>query len=256
MIPTPPSTTEMRAEGVALTSPSGLARLGRRDFGLIGALFLVFVLVLGFGWLAEEVMEGDTARFDLAVITALRTPGDLTDPLGPPWVEEMGRDVTALGSFSFLGFLFAATAGYLLLIRKRGLALLMTAAVLGGTVVSTLLNYGIDRPRPDFPHTARVFTPGFPSGHATLATITFLTLGALLTRVNADGRVKAYFMALAVFLTVMVGLSRMYLGVHYPSDVIAGWCVGGAWAVLCWTIALWFQRRGEVEQPGPAGFPG
>jgi undecaprenyl-diphosphatase len=221
--------------------------------GAAGAV-AILVLVIGFGWLAEEVMEKDTARFDLAVITALRTPGDLTDPLGPPWVEEMGRDVTALRSFSFLGFLFAATAGYLLLIRKRGLALLMTAAVLGGMVVSTLLKYGIDRPRPDFPHTARVFTPGFPSGLATLATITFLTLGVLLTRVNTDRRVKTYFMALAVFLTIMVGLSRMYLGVHYPSDVLAGWCVGGAWAVLCWTIALWLQRRGDVEQPGTTPF--
>ncbi|MGU3404687.1 phosphatase PAP2 family protein [Methylobacterium brachiatum] len=250
MTPTRPHPAGVRTDGVALPSPSRLARLGRRDFGLIGALFLALAFVIAFGWLAEEVIEGDTAQFDLAVITALRTPGDLADPLGPPWVEEMGRDVTALGSFSFLGFLFAATAGYLLLIRKRGLALLMTAAVLGGTVVSTLLKYGIDRPRPDFPHTARVFTPGFPSGHATLATITFLTLGVLLTRVNADRRVKAYFMTLAVFLTIMVGLSRMYLGVHYPSDVLAGWCVGGAWAVLCWTVALWLQRRGEVEQPG------
>ena len=59
---------------------------------------------------------------------------------------------------------------------------------------------------------------------------------------------------MAVFLTIMVGLSRMYLGVHYPSDVLAGWCVGGAWAVLCWTIALWLQRRGDVEQPGTTPF--
>ena len=136
-----------RPETGASSQPSRLARLGRRDFGVVGALFLVVVLVIGFGLLAEEVMEGDTARFDLAVITALRTPGNLADPLGPPWVEEMGRDVTALGSFTFLGFLFAATLGYLLLIRKRGLALLVSAAILGGTLVSTLLKYGIDRPR-------------------------------------------------------------------------------------------------------------
>lgn len=244
-----------RPETGASSQPSRLARLGRRDFGVVGALFLVVVLVIGFGLLAEEVMEGDTARFDLAVITALRTPGNLADPLGPPWVEEMGRDVTALGSFTFLGFLFAATLGYLLLIRKRGLALLVSAAILGGTLVSTLLKYGIDRPRPDFPHTARVFTPGFPSGHATLATITFLTLGALLTRVNIDRRVKVYFMSLAVFLTIIVGLSRMYLGVHYPSDVAAGWCVGSAWAVLCWTVAFWLQQQGQVEGPGNYNAP-
>lgn len=231
----------------AAEDTSRWARLGRLDFGLIGALFLVFVLAAGFGLLAEEVMEGDTARFDLATITAMRTPGDLADPLGPPWVEEMGRDVTALGSYSFLGFVLVAAVIYLVLIRKRGLAWLMAACVLGGMALSTLLKYGIDRPRPDFPHTARVFTPGFPSGHATLSTIVFLTLGALLARAEPDPRIKTFLVGVAVFLTVMVGLSRMYLGVHYPSDVIAGWCIGSAWALLCWTVALWLQRRGQVE---------
>ena len=138
----------------------------------------------------------------------------------------------------------------MLLVRKRAHALLMAVAVLGGTVISTLLKLGFDRPRPDIPHAARVFTASFPSGHAMLSAVTFLTLGALLTRVNADRRVKAYFMVLAVFLTIIVGLSRLYLGVHYPSDVLAGWCVGAAWAVLCWSGVLWLQQHGDVEPPG------
>jgi len=234
---------------------SSLARLGRREIGLIAALFIVAALILGFGLLAEEVMEGDTASFDQTVILAFRTGGNPADPIGPAWLEEAGRDVTALGSFAFLGFVFAAAVGYLLLVRKRGLALLMVVAVLGGTALSTLLKMGFDRPRPDIPHAARVFTASFPSGHATLSTVTFLTLGALLSRVNADPRVKAYFMFLAVFLTIAVGLSRLYLGVHYPSDVLAGWCVGAAWAVLCWTVALRLQQRGKVEPPGASSRP-
>lgn len=237
-------------------TPSLLARIGQRDFGLAAGAFLVVALLLGFGLLADEVVEGGTARFDVAVLTALRTGKDLTTPIGPAWVQETGRDITALGSFVFLGFLSAATVGYLLLIRKRGLAMLMAASVLGGAIASTLLKYGIDRPRPDFPNAVRVFTPGFPSGHATLATVTFLTLGALLTRVKADRRVKSYLMGLSVFLTVAVGLSRIYLGVHYPSDVLAGWCVGTAWAVLCWTLALWLQSRGEIEPEGAEAGPG
>lgn len=222
----------------------------RNEIWLIVAVLVVGGLILGFAVLAEEVLEGDTSGFDLAVIMALRSGGDPADPIGPAWLEEMGRDVTAFGSFAFLGFVFAATVGYLLLIRKRALALLMAVAVLGGVIISTILKLGFDRPRPDIPHAARVFTASFPSGHATLSAITFMTLGALLTRVNVDQRVKAYFVAMAVFLTVMVGLSRLYLGVHYPTDVFAGWCVGAAWAILCWTGARWLQLRGDVEPPG------
>ncbi|MDN3564628.1 phosphatase PAP2 family protein [Paeniroseomonas aquatica] len=235
---------------VARLPASLTSRLGRREVGLLVAFLVVAALLLGFGMLAEEVLEGDTSAFDSAVILALRAAGNPADPIGPPWFEEMGRDVTALGSFVFLGFVLAAVVGYLMLIQKRGAALLMAVAVLGGAMVSTLLKLGFDRPRPDIVHTARVFTASFPSGHATLSAVTFLTIGALLTRLTIDGRVKVYFMGLAVFLTVMVGLSRLYLGVHYPTDVLAGWCVGSAWAILCWSGALWLQRRGTVEPAG------
>lgn len=236
-----------------LASPT---RLGRDEIGLIAALFVVAAFILGFGLLAEEVMEGDTSGFDRAVIMAFRTAGSPADPIGPPWLEEMGRDVTGLGSFAFLGFVFLAVVGYLLLVGKRGLAILMAVAVLGGVAVSTALKLGFERTRPDIPHAARVFTASFPSGHATLSAITFLTLGAVLARTTADRQVKAYFISLAVFLTVLVGLSRLYLGVHYPSDVLAGWCVGAAWAILCWTGALWLQRRGDVEPPEPSAHAG
>ncbi len=240
-----------------ITNPiNRLARLGRKEIGALAALLVIAGLILVFGYLAEEVLEGDTSKFDTNILMAFRTSGNPADPLGPPWLEEMGRDVTALGSFAFLGFLSAAVVGYLLLIRKRAAAALMTASVLGGVLISTLLKLSFDRARPEVPHTARVFTASFPSGHATLSAITFLTLGALLTRIETDRRVKAYFMGLAVFLTIMVGLSRLYLGLHYPTDVLAGWCVGAAWAMVCWIVALWLQQRGQVEPPNPVGVEG
>jgi len=227
---------------------SFVAWLGRREVGLIAALFVAAALVLGFGLLADEVVEGDTADFDHAVASAFRSAGDSNDPIGPVWLEEVGRDVTSLGSFAFLGFLSLAVASYLLLIRQVALAALMAVAVLGGMAISSLLKVGFDRPRPDVPHLARVFTASFPSGHAMLSAIVFLTLGALLARVSPDRRVKTYFVGLAVFLTVAVGVSRVYLGVHYASDVLAGWCVGAAWSLLCWTGALWLQR-GKSDPP-------
>ncbi|MBN9218357.1 MAG: phosphatase PAP2 family protein [Mesorhizobium sp.] len=231
------------------SNPSLLTRLGGNEIWPVAAVLVAGCLVLTFGLLAEEVLEGDTSRFDMTVLMALRSGGNPANPIGPAWLGEMGRDVTSLGSFAFLGFIFAATVGYLLLIRKRGQAVLMTVAVLGGVGISTLLKIGFDRPRPDIQHAVRVFTASFPSGHATLSTITFLTLGALLTRANTDRRIKFYFVTLAVFLTIMVGLSRVYLGVHYPTDVLAGWCVGAAWAILCWTGASWLQQRGALEPP-------
>ena len=208
---------------------------------LILAFLLVAGLILGFGLLADEVIEGDTAGFDRAVLVALRS-ADGTSPVGPAWLQEMGRDVTALGSLVFLAFVSVATVGYLLMIRKRSYALLVTISVIGGELISTALKIAFDRSRPDIPSTVRVFTASFPSGHAMLSAVTFLTLGALLARTQKDTRLKAYFVAIAVFLTVVVGLSRLYLGVPYPSDVLAGWCVGSAWAVSCWSVAFWLER--------------
>ena len=228
---------------------SRLATLGAHEVGALVAVFLSTGLILVFGAIAEEVVEGDTHHLDMAVLLAFRAPGDPTDPIGPGWVQEMVRDLTALGSYAFIITVVVAATGYLLLVRKWALAILMVAAVAGGVLMSNLLKMGFGRPRPDLEHAARVFTPSFPSGHAMLSAVTFLTLGALLTRANVDWRVKAYFLALAVLLTIIVGVSRVYLGVHYPSDVIAGWCVGSAWALLCWALALWLQGRGTVELP-------
>ena len=215
----------------------------RRELLLIAAFAVVAGLILGFGLLTEEVLEGDTAAFDRVVVTALRSNGDMGDPVGPAWVEEFARDVTALGSYAFLGFLTFGVIGYLLLTRRPGLAALVAAAVLGGVLISSALKVMFDRARPDLPTTVKVFTASFPSGHATLSAISFLTLGALLAQASPDSRLKAYFAVLAIILTMAVGISRVYLGVHFASDVLAGWCIGSAWALLCWTVAHWLRTR-------------
>lgn len=232
---------------VAGRDPSPLARIvdGLRHGStwFIGAGLLVACLCLMFGVLAEEVLEGETNAFDLAIMSALRSPANAAVPFGPPWLQEAARDVTSIGSVVFLGFVLLATVGYLLLIQKRALAVLMSISVLGGELLSTILKKGFDRPRPAIPHVTQVFTASFPSGHAMLSAITFLTVGALLARANADPRLKLYFLVLAVFLTVAVGASRVYLAVHYPTDVLAGWCIGFGWAILCWTVALWLEQN-------------
>jgi undecaprenyl-diphosphatase len=130
----------------------------------------------------------------------------------------------------------------------------MLGSVLSGLAVNSLLKYAFARPRPDVvPPTVEVFTASFPSGHAALSAITYLTLAAILGRTQPAVSVRIYFIVLAAFVTGLVGVSRVYLGVHYPTDVLAGWCVGAAWALGCWALMSWLQSRGGVEPPEPPG---
>ena len=133
--------------------------------------------ILGFAELAEEMVEGDTNAFDRKLIVAMRNPQDISDPLGPKWVEEMGRDFTALGGVGILTLLTLASAGFLVLDDKRRSAAFLLVAVAGGLLLSVALKSGFDRPRPDLvPHGSYVYTTSFPSGHAMMSTVTFLTL--------------------------------------------------------------------------------
>lgn len=222
---------------------------GRRiELPVLAALGLGAAAVWAFIELADEVLEGTVDGIDRWLLLALRDPADPREPLGPGWFHEMARDFTALGSTAVLGLVTAAAAGFLLLDRKRHAALAVLAAVLGGQLISTLLKMGFDRPRPDLvPHGALVYTASFPSGHSMMAAVTYLTLGALLASVHASWRVKLYFLGIAVAITLLVGVSRVYLGVHWPSDVAGGWTVGAAWAALCWLAMRRLQRQGAVE---------
>ena len=224
------------------------AWVGAREAGTLAAL----LLAAGGAWLfleiADEVLEGATASVDEQVLLMLRVPADSSDPLGPPWVEDLARDITGLGGAAVLTLLTAASAGFLALQRMRHLALYLLAAVASGTLVSTLLKIGFDRPRPDLvPHGQIVYTSSFPSGHSMLSAVAFLTLGALLASGQTNFRLRAYLIGVAVFLTVLVGVSRVYLGVHWPTDVLAGWTAGAAWALFCWALAEQLRRRGAVE---------
>jgi len=213
--------------------------------GLWVPCFLVVAAALwAFAAIASEIAEGDTHAFDRAVLLALRNPLNHEDPLGPSWLEQVARDVTSLGGTTLLTIVTLIVSVYLGIAGRPAAAIFTAASVGGGALLSMLLKHSFDRPRPDLvPHLVDVYSASFPSGHAMLSAVTYLTLGALLARVQTRRRLQAYVVSCSLLLTVLVGVSRVYLGVHWPTDVIAGWCVGSAWAILCGLVALWLQQR-------------
>lgn len=209
------------------------------------AFAVLSAAALGFLVLGSEMLEGETRAFDRWLLLALRNPNDLADPIGPAWVEQAMLDLTALGGVAVLTAVTAATAGFLLLARKRWEAWFLLGSVSLGLAGSSALKAAYGRARPDFiPHKLDVTTLSFPSGHAMMSAIVYLTLGVLLARAQSDPRVKVYIVALCALMTLTIGFSRIYLAVHWPTDVIAGWLVGAAWALLSWTGISWSQRQG------------
>lgn len=225
------------------TGPTGEPAASRFAFGwselvVLAALFVVAAGLWGFAEIVDAVLEGGTNEFDEAVMLALRVPGDTADPIGPAALERVIRDITALGSYPVIALIGAIAVGALVILRRTGSAALVIVSLAGGALVNSVLKHAFARPRPDVvAHLVEVQSMSLPSGHAMLSTVAYLTIGALVARAVPDRVLKTYIMAVAVGLALLVGASRVYLGVHWPTDVLAGWCMGAAWAMACWLVA-------------------
>lgn len=223
-------------------APAWLA-LARREIGPIALVMLVGACFLIFRHIAEEVGEGDTRAFDRAIIYALRTPGNLSRPIGPDWLNVAATDITSLGSVTVLGVIVILVCGLFFSFRRWREALLLLMASGGGLVITNILKDVFQRDRPPaILHAVPAINASFPSGHAALSATVFLTLGALIAHFAERRRVRVYALSAAVILSVTVGCSRVYLGVHWPTDVLAGWCLGSAWALVWWGVALAWER--------------
>lgn len=223
-------------------------KLGHTEVRVLGLLLLASLGIWAFIALAGEMQEGDTRAFDRTILLAMRSPGHPAEPWGPRWVEELARDYTSLGGVGVPALLTAVVAGYLILQHRRRAALFLVTAVGSGAAVSFLLKEIFARPRPTLvPHAVYVVTSSFPSGHSMLSAVMYLTLGALIARYQRAA-VKVYVLSVAVLLTLVIGVSRVYLGVHWPTDVLAGWVAGAAWALLAYSVALWMQRYGTLDR--------
>ena len=217
--------------------------LTRRHALALAALLVIVAGVWGLVALTDNVVEGDTQHFDSRVNRWFAMNR------GPQWLQDAGRDLTALGGVTVLTLVTCAVVGFLLISAKRGAAILVIVAIVGGLVIGSTIKHFVNRPRPprEF-QAAYVFTASFPSGHSMLSAVTYLTLGALLAQVVKRRVLKLYILTIAVLVTFLVGLSRVYLGVHWPTDVLAGWTAGLVWALICLIVAHELQRRGAIER--------
>lgn len=228
--------------------------LKNRDLFLLLTATVLALGIYGFVQLSDVVTEGKTQSFDERVLKALRKPEtSYQQPIGPDWVEEVGRDLTALGGVAVMALLSVSVAAYLGLVKRWRALVILVLTVGGGMVLNIALKDHFDRPRPTVvPQLSKIYTSSYPSGHSLLSAVTYLTLGALLASVAPQRRQKTYFLALAVLLTLLVGMSRVLMGVHYPTDVLAGWSAGFLWATACWIVMRVFRKRHGIETH-PAG---
>jgi undecaprenyl-diphosphatase len=184
----------------------------------------------------------------MQILKSFRYPGNLARPIGPPWLFEVMRDVTSLGGSTIVFLITIFVIGYFLLQKQYGMLFLVLAAVIGGAVIDLELKELFSRIRPQIiPNLIPEKSFGFPSGHSMMSTIIYLSLASLIARLQVRWRDKIYIISVAIFLSFMIGISRLYLGVHYPTDVLGGWSLGLAWAALCWFIPWYISKKRSEE---------
>lgn len=218
--------------------------LRERDVRLIFFSLVIFFSSWVFVEITDEVLEGESQSFDEWAIEILRNPQDLNDPIGPLWFEQVMRDISSLGSITVLGLIVSSFLVFLGIIRFRRTQFFVFLSVMSGLALSTALKSFFARPRPDLvSHGTYVLSHSFPSGHSLMSAMVYLTLAALITEVVSRKSLKSFFVILGMLFTFLIGFSRIYLGVHYPTDVLAGWSLGFAWAALCSAIARLLSIR-------------
>ncbi len=216
----------------------------RETIIILGVCFTIVIALGVFVVLAEFISGAAPHQFDIAILKLLRHEDNLGVPIGPHALLKAMQEVTALGSMTVLALFSLLAAAYSALTRRLGVTMLILMASGGGIALSASMKLFFSRARPDVvPHLIEVSTMSFPSSHAMLSAVVYLSLGTLLAQTTQEHHRRLFIMTTAVGLTVLMGLSRLYLGVHYPTDVLAGWAIGLAWAMVCWVLAYWLRKR-------------
>ena len=227
--------------------------LARGEITALAALAILAGGVVAFIDIAEDFSEDEAQSFDMRVLTGLHPGPDPADPIGPEWLQVAAQDFTALGSLAILITIALIVCGFLAMQKRWLQAGLLVLALAGGLLLSETMKGVFERTRPpEIYHAAGYLNASFPSGHALLSTVFYLTLGAMLARLLKRRREKLYALSIALTLAMLVGLTRIYLGVHWTSDVLAGWCLGASWAMACWLVEWAVEKEIAAKNPSPA----
>lgn len=226
-----------------------LHELVTKEIKVLLALLVLLICVLVFLEIGDAISAGETRKFDLSILEFFRSEDDFSKPAGPSWITNFMTDVTALGGGYVLAIMSVFVLIFLILQKHYDAFWLLLAATAGGALISFGLKeiYGRERPDLEF----RLITTtyfSFPSGHSMMSAVLYLTQAAIVARFQRTWKIRIYILSAALFLTLIIGASRVYLGVHYPTDVIGGWTIGLAWASFCWFAAWYIQRRKRLKR--------
>ena len=226
----------------ALTTWAG-SLLGALGIFLVAGVIIAAIGTWVFTEIAERVMSGGTQAFDEAVLRWMSAHHSKA-------LDGIMLELTTLGTGTVLMMIVCVSALFLTLTRHRYSALLLLVATAGGLILDTVLKLQFNRPRPHvFIWGTQAFGSSFPSGHAMGATITYSTVAYLAARLHRRAWARWLTMSVALLVILLIGMSRIYLGVHYPSDVVAGIILGLAWAAFCMATLEAIQRFAEHRAP-------
>jgi len=226
-----------------------IKELATKEIKILLVLLTFFLSLFVFINVGMLVTNGTTKQFDESIIKYFRVEGNNSEPTGPYFLTESMRDITSLGGETIITIITIFVVGFLYFQKRYNTMWLLLVATIGGILISLGLKEFYGRARPDISYRLISVTPlSFPSGHSMMSAIVYLTQAAIIARIQKNKKIRIYILSAALFLVFIIGFSRVYLGVHYPTDVIGGWTVGLAWASFCWLVAWYLQKRNKLKQ--------
>jgi undecaprenyl-diphosphatase len=210
---------------------------------LLSGAAIAIVCTWAFSEIAERVRAGGTQSFDNSVMQWMAAHQS-------PQLQTVMLEVTSLGTGTVVTMIVLIAGLFLWLNHHKHSAILLAAATIGGIVLDELLKIGFNRPRPQvFKWGTYAVSSSFPSGHAMSSIVVYGTVAYLAARLQQNVRSRILTMSLAAIIIILICLSRLYLGVHYPSDVLAGLVIGLAWAAFCMAMLEALQLYAKYNEP-------